>query len=482
MVKYKDMRTKIDFGTDSKTNISAIAKTKNGVTDLIRNVALCILLLISVNSCTQDRLYIKDRNIYFDGRQITNENSDTEAIYMEKYNTVIFSRRKAEYQDIWKYNLLTKTEELIIKGEKTFVGDLKYTPDEDENVFYYHIYDDSIPDTYIYNMKTNSSSHIVVKHYVKDKLRIKNQNIYFDGRQITDEYSDTEAIYVDKYNAIIYRRISGEYQSIWRYDLLAKTKELIVEEHDTYVGGIEYAPNVNSDVFYYGAGYGATYIVTCKYDINTKSSSHFIHATMFKIIDKGKYKGCFVIGRRSLLVPCLFAKIYYYLMIDEKLETVGCIYVEKYDKEEDIVENEKFVKSIDLLDYDHITFVEEPHCDFTYLDSAYILAEIGLQYISEFKQTNRSMSLKNKIEKLRLQCEEYMYHHYDDIISFFPQKLQGQAKTVYDFIKQSNPTEIEKIEKKAVKVTISKKVFNGNHKTIILKSGVEANPFKNGFK
>jgi hypothetical protein len=33
------MKTEIDCGTDSKTNISAIVKTKNSVIDLIRNVA-----------------------------------------------------------------------------------------------------------------------------------------------------------------------------------------------------------------------------------------------------------------------------------------------------------------------------------------------------------------------------------------------------------------------------------------------------------
>jgi hypothetical protein len=243
---------------------------------------------------------------------------------------------------------------------------------------------------------------------------------------------------MEKYNTIVFRRKKGEYQSIWKYDLLKKTKELVIEEDGIFLGNILYASDVDKDVFYYGAGYGATYIDSYKYDMKTKSSSEVCMASILKIVDKGKYKGCFVVETNTILSPCNSGRIYYYLLDNERFATIGCLYLEQYYGDNADAENEKFLQSINYLDYDNVKFVEPPHCDYTQVDSAYMLAKTGLQYITQFQQT-RSIAVKNMIEQLRYECKSYMsqnYTYYDDI-GMFPEELHGKLKTIHKFYEMS---------------------------------------------
>jgi hypothetical protein len=341
---------------------------------------------------------------------------------MEKYNTIVFTGVDDEYRYVRKYDLLKKTTENLMMSHIMYdkeICNLQYVPDEDRDAFYYcKVFKVSKPvfEIHKYRIDTDINSMISVRYYAQNRLYINDGNIYFDGRRITNENSDWEAIYMEKYNVIVFIRNN----EIWKYDVRTGTKKLIVDEGS--VSNLLYVPNINQDVFYCGK-YGTSEPFTLIYNMRTSTSSS-VFGDILKVIDKGKYKDCFVVEYSQYVGAFCVSRLLTRLIFDKDFNEIGCIYVQDNYTERGVID-------VHSADYDKVTFINRLGCN-ELLDSAYIHAKTGLRYMREFQRT-KSIRLKNEIIRLRLKCEEYLSHLVEDFEDF-PEELRGKAEIVYDFL------------------------------------------------
>ena len=90
----------------------------------LQTLCVFIVLLFSQISCSKSNdLYMKDNNIYFNGKQLTGENADRSPIFVEQRNVVFFIRdiknndiscNGIAEQKIIEYDLKTDKEKTII--------------------------------------------------------------------------------------------------------------------------------------------------------------------------------------------------------------------------------------------------------------------------------------------------------------------------------------------------------------------------------
>lgn len=295
-----------------------------------------------------------------------------------------------------------------------------------------------------------NQTHVV---YVKDN------NIYFKGKRLTNEKMDKSPVFVEEQNKVFFIRDIDEgdcrKSEIISYDLKNKTQSVVVKRDDDKSMSISYDTLMyvpHHKFIYFNRTSSAClspYQKTeaYRYDFTNRSNIKMYEGSILKIIEKGKYKDKFVsIMTYTLDAPCDYFGfplnyLYGIFICDEKGQKIGCLRNHNDKNWRDFDEN--------AYDYENAKF-NEPYCDTEPIETAFNVALEGLNNIRQYQ--NGDKSLNDDIDRLLEICDSITFAFRFDMLDrerfeSFPESLKEKVGVIYEFISQSetyqNPYKFE---------------------------------------